>query len=73
MTTSSVPANMKAYVIGSKSLLWPLQAAFTKYANQPQLVNKAVPQPQENELLIKVEAFAAVSRLRVRSKHQLTP
>lgn len=63
---------MKAYVIGRKSILWPLQVAFTKYENQPQLVTKPVPKPEENELLIKVEVYAAVSRLQEGSGHQLT-
>lgn len=72
MSTSSIPTSMKAYVIGRKSILWPLQVAFTKYENQPQLVKKPVPKPEENELLIKVEVYAAVSRLQEGSGHQLT-
>lgn len=63
----SIPATMKAYVV-QRNLLWPIRAwILGSYANHPKLVDRPVPQPRDDELLVKVETFAAVRPVRVTS------
>lgn len=52
---------MKAMVIGGRSIFWPLHAAMSGYANKAELVTRPIPTPADNELLVKVEFYAAVS------------
>lgn len=53
---------MKAYTV-RRNLLWPFQALLSSaYANQPEFVERPVPTPADDELLVKVETFAAVSQ-----------
>lgn len=52
---------MKAVVIGGRSVIWPLKAAMGGYANEAEFVTRPVPTPKANELLVKVDCFAAVS------------
>lgn len=59
---SSIPQNMKAYVVRSRSLFWPIQAALSStYSNPCELVTRPVPSPHGEQLLVKNEIFAAVS------------
>lgn len=59
---STTPQNMKAYVVRSRSVLWPLQAALSSnYANPCDLVTRPIPSPKGEQLLVKNEVFAAVS------------
>lgn len=55
------PSTMQAQTIARRSILFPLQAALTQYANPSVLKTVPKPSPAANEVLIKVETFAAVS------------
>lgn len=60
-SSMSVPKTMKAYTV-RRNLLWPFHVLLSSaYANQPEFVDRPVPTPADDELLVKVETFAAVS------------
>jgi len=51
---------MKAVTIGSRSVFFPLSLAFGSAGNQPKIAQVPKPTPGPNQLLVKIEWFAAV-------------
>lgn len=54
---------MKAITIGSRSIFFPLSLAFGSAGNQPKIAQIPKPTPGPNQLLVKIEWFAAVGHL----------
>ena len=54
---------MKAVTIGSRSIFFPLSLAFGSAGTQPKITQIPKPTPGPNQLLVKIEWFAAVSPL----------
>jgi hypothetical protein len=54
--------SMKAVTIGSRSIFFPLSLAFGSAGNQPKITSVPKPTPGLDQLLVKIEWFAAVSR-----------
>ena len=52
--------SMKALTIGSRSIFFPLSLAFGDAGNQPKIAQIPKPTPGTNQLLVKIEWFAAV-------------
>jgi len=58
-----ITMTMKAVTIGSRSIFFPLSLAFGSAGTQPKITQILKPTPGPNQLLVKIEWFAAVSPL----------